>query len=82
VSALAAQPAALRQRLIRLVVASEFHLSLSRAQTLAVARLVTDWHGQGPLDLPGVKVDRRGGLLVFTATTVGELTGNDPILEH
>lgn len=82
VTALAAQPAALRQRLIRLVVASEFHLSLSRTQTLAVARLVTDWHGQKPLDLPGVKVDRRGGLLVFTATTVGELTGNDPILEH
>jgi tRNA(Ile)-lysidine synthase len=82
VSALAAQPAALRQRLIRLVVASEFHLSLSRTQTLAVARLVTDWHGQKPLDLPGVKVDRRGGLLVFTATTVGVLTGIDPILEH
>jgi len=82
VSALAAQPAALRQRLIRLAVASEFHLSLSRTQTLEVARLVTDWHGQKPLDLPGVRVERREGLIVFAATTVGELTGQDPVLEH
>jgi tRNA(Ile)-lysidine synthase len=82
VNALAAQPAALRQRLIRLVVASEFHLSLSRAQTLEVARLVIDWHGQKPLDLPGVKVERRAGLIVFAATTVGDLTGVDPVLEH
>jgi len=82
VNALAAQPPALRQRLIRFVVASEFHLSLSRTQTLEIARLVTDWHGQKPLDVPGVKVERRGGRIVFTATGVGELTGNDPILEH
>jgi tRNA(Ile)-lysidine synthase len=82
VKALAAQPAALRQRLIRLVVSSEFHLSLSRVQTLEVARLVTDWHGQKALDLPGVRVERRGGLIVFHATNVGELTGHDPVLEH
>jgi tRNA(Ile)-lysidine synthase len=67
VRALEVQPAALRQRLIRLVVASEFHVSLSRAQTLEVARLVTHWHGQGPIDVPGIKVERRGGLLVFEA---------------
>lgn len=68
VKALEVQPAALRQRLIRLVVASEFHVSLSRTQTLEVARLVTDWHGQSGVDLPGVKVERRGGLLHFSAT--------------
>lgn len=68
VKALAANPAALRQRLIRLAVASEFHVALSRAQTLEIARLVTDWHGQGPLDLPGVRVERQGGLLLFSAT--------------
>jgi len=67
VAALAANPAALRQRLIRLAVASEFHVSLSRAQTLEVARLVTDWHGQGALDLPGVKVERQAGLLLFSS---------------
>jgi tRNA(Ile)-lysidine synthase len=68
VASLASNPAALRQRLIRLAVESEFHVSLSRQQTLEVARLVTDWHGQKPLDLPGVRVERQGGLLIFTAT--------------
>jgi tRNA(Ile)-lysidine synthase len=67
VGALAANPPALRHRLIRLAVQSEFHLSLSRAHTLEVARLVTDWHGQGPLDLPGIRVERADGLIVFTA---------------
>ena len=67
VSALAANPAALRQRLIRLAVLGEFHVSLSRQHTLDVARLVTDWHGQGTLDLPGVKVGREGGRIVFSA---------------
>ena len=67
VGALASNPPALRQRLIRLAVQSEFHLSLSRAHTLEVARLVTDWHGQGALDLPGIRVERQGSLLVFTA---------------
>jgi tRNA(Ile)-lysidine synthase len=68
VRALVSNPPALRQRLIRLAVESEFHVSLSRAQTLEVARLVTDWHGQKALDLPGVRVERQGGLLIFTAT--------------
>ncbi|MBH0116556.1 tRNA lysidine(34) synthetase TilS [Salinibacterium sp. NG253] len=67
VRALAANPAALRQRLIRLAVASEFHVSLSRTHTLQIARLVTDWSGQGPIDVPGVRVERRENLLHFSA---------------
>jgi tRNA(Ile)-lysidine synthase len=67
VAALAANPAALRHRIIRHVVASEFGQSLSRAQTLEVARLVTDWAGQGPVDLPGCSARREGGRIVFTA---------------
>jgi tRNA(Ile)-lysidine synthase len=67
VKGLAHNPAALRQRIIRLAVSAEFGVSLSRAQTLEVARLVTDWHGQGPLDLPGIRVVRQGGLIVFSA---------------
>jgi len=67
VRALEANPPALRQRLIRLAVFSEFHVNLSRAHTLDVARLVTDWHGQGAVDLPGISVERRDGLLVFSA---------------
>ncbi len=69
VRALAANPAALRQRIIRLAVSAEFGVSLSRGHTLEVARLVTDWHGQGALDLPGITVKREGHLLVFSATT-------------
>lgn len=67
VAGLANNPAALRQRIIRLAVASEFGVSLSRMHTLEVARLVTDWRGQGPLHLPGVRVVRQGGLIVFSA---------------
>lgn len=63
VAALAANPPALRQRLVRLAVRSEFGLSLTRGQTLEVCRLVTDWHGQAGVDLPGVRVVRRGALL-------------------
>ena len=69
VAALAANPAALRHRIIRHIVAAEFGESLTRAQTLEVARLVTDWAGQGPLDLPGCRVRRAGGRLEFTART-------------
>ena len=70
VAALAANPAALRQRLIRFAVTSEFDVSLSRAQTLQVARLVTDWHGQGAIDVPGLRVERRAGLLHFSAAGI------------
>ncbi|MDQ7876628.1 tRNA lysidine(34) synthetase TilS [Microbacterium sp. QXD-8] len=67
VAALAANPAALRNRIIRHVVASEFHQSLTRTQTIEVARLVTDWSGQGPIDLPGCRARRVGGRIEFTA---------------
>lgn len=67
VAALAANPAALRHRIIRTVVAAEFGQSLTRTQTLEVARLVTDWSGQGPLDLPGCSARRLGARLEFTA---------------
>ncbi len=67
VPGLANNPAALRQRIIRLAVKSEFGVSLSRGQTIEVARLVTDWRGQGPLDLPGIRVVRRGARIEFRA---------------
>ena len=68
VAALAANPAALRTRIIRLVVDSEFGASLTRPQTVEVARLATDWSGQGPIDLPGCSATRVGGRIVFTAS--------------
>lgn len=67
VAVLEANPAALRQRLIRHIVQSEFGVSLSRAHTLEVARLVTDWHGQGPLQLPGCTARRQAGRILFQA---------------
>jgi len=67
VAALATNPAALRQRVLRLAVEAEFAITLTRAQTLAAAALVTSWHGQAGVDLPGVRVERRDGLLHFSA---------------
>jgi tRNA(Ile)-lysidine synthase len=67
VAALAANPAALRQRIIRFV-----GVSLSRAHTLEIARLVTDWHGQGPLDVPGISVARADGRIEFRARVAEE----------
>jgi tRNA(Ile)-lysidine synthase len=66
--ALEANPPALRQRIIRATVLAEFGVSLSRSQTLEVSRLVTDWHGQAAIDLPGISVEREGGLLHFRST--------------
>jgi len=65
VGALEANPPALRNRIVRFVVQSEFGVTLERVHVLAVARLVTDWHGQKPLDLPGVRVARRDGKLII-----------------
>ena len=63
---LAAHPAALRQRMIRFGVAESCGVWLDRGQTLAVAGLVTQWHGQGALSLPGIRVVRQAGILIFT----------------
>lgn len=71
VAALAANPPALRHRIIRHVVQSEFHESLSRIQTLEVARLVTEYTGQGPIDLPGCRARRVGGRVEFSAGVGG-----------
>lgn len=68
-AALLANPAALRNRIIRFVVWSEFGVSLSRQQTLAVAELVTAWRGQGPIDLPGLRAERSGQLVTLRAAS-------------
>lgn len=67
VELLTPNPRALVHRLIRLAVEDEFDVVLSRAHTLAAADLVYRWHGQGPLDLPGIMVERRDGRLCFRA---------------
>lgn len=80
VAALEANPPALRQRIIRFVAESEFGVSLQRVHTLAAARLVTDWHGQGALDLPGVRVVRQDGWLILTAP--GHAQSKGPSRSH
>ncbi|WP_211327487.1 tRNA lysidine(34) synthetase TilS [Subtercola boreus] len=65
VHGLRANPPALAQRIVRFVVASEFGVNLSRSQTLAALRLVTEWRGQLGVDLPGIRVTRAGAQLVF-----------------
>lgn len=67
VAALAANPAALRNRIVRHVVESEFGVGLTRTQTREVARLATDWRGQGPIDLPGCLARRVGGRIEIVA---------------
>ncbi len=71
VAALAANPAALRNRIVRYVVESEFGVSLTRAQTLEVARLAVDWRGQGPIDLPSCIARRVGNRIEIVARERG-----------
>ena len=65
VTPLAAHSAAIRNRIIRSVVFTEFDVSLSREHTLAIAALVTNWHGQGELQLPGMRVQREGDVITL-----------------
>ena len=69
VAALAANPAALRHRIIRRVAEAEFGRELSREHTLAIAALVTHWRGQGPVEVPGITVLRAGGRIEFARRT-------------
>lgn len=65
--ALFANPAALRNRIIRYVAKAEFGVQLTRQHTLEVAKLVTDYKGQGALHLPGIRVKREGAYIVMSA---------------
>ncbi|MGI8393665.1 tRNA lysidine(34) synthetase TilS [Leucobacter sp. W1038] len=67
VKSLAEQPDALRNRIIRRAAGAAFGSHLSREHTRSVAALVTDWHGQGPINVPGATVERIAGRLEFRA---------------
>ncbi|MFT4297439.1 MAG: TilS substrate-binding domain-containing protein, partial [Micropruina sp.] len=56
-------PAAVRHRVLRRWLLAQGAAEASRAHTLAVAALVTDWHGQRWVELPGLRVARRGRVL-------------------
>lgn len=62
----AADPA-LRGRVLKMWLTEAGAEDISATQVRAVDALVTDWHGQGPLQLPGLTVVRRAGRLVAVA---------------
>lgn len=71
VDLLAQLPNALRTRVLRLLAieAGCAVNDLNREHILGIDRLLTDWHGQGPLNLPGtVNVERAHGRLTFYKT--------------
>lgn len=65
IAELEALPAAVRQRVIHRVAGEVFGSGLSREHTLAVARLLTHWRGQGAVFVPGIRVTRTPGELRF-----------------
>ncbi|MEY4397866.1 MAG: hypothetical protein RLZ53_442 [Actinomycetota bacterium] len=60
------QPA-IRFRVYRMAGAL-FQAHLHRSHVLEIDRLLTDWHGQKPLTLPGVRVERTGEIISFNTT--------------
>jgi tRNA(Ile)-lysidine synthase len=63
----AGTPRAIRTRLLRAWARSNGAGPLSAERTAALDALITDWHGQGPVDLPGgVRVIRASGKLVVS----------------
>ncbi|HET9649107.1 MAG TPA: TilS substrate-binding domain-containing protein, partial [Microlunatus sp.] len=61
--ALATVPAALRRRVLRSWLQAGGGRDLGHVHLVAVDALVIDWHGQGPIDVPGLSVRRASGRL-------------------
>jgi tRNA(Ile)-lysidine synthase len=65
---LCAQPKAIRVRLLRLWARAAGTPSLTAEHYAGLDRLLTDWRGQGPVDLPGgYRVHRASGRLHISA---------------
>lgn len=65
VDVLSGLPEALRTRVVRRWLDAAGCPEVHRRHVAAVLELADDWHGQGPLHLPGgVRVERSGGLLL------------------
>lgn len=61
----AGAPAGIRKRALQLAAQRAGGRELTSAHLLAMDALVTNWHGQKSLSLPGITVGREGELLVF-----------------
>lgn len=65
VGSLSTLATAVRTRVLRIWALSLGASEVTAEQTAALDALITEWHGQGPVDLPGgVRVARRSGRLV------------------
>jgi tRNA(Ile)-lysidine synthase len=64
---LAAHPRAIRTRVLRAAAERAELGALTSAHIDAIDLLVTNWHGQGPLDVPGGTVVRVDDVLIFSA---------------
>ena len=63
-----ALPLAIRHRMIALAAVVLQAPMLARVHILAIDALVDDWHGQKPLTLPGIRVERTGESLALHTT--------------
>ena len=64
----AAMPLAIRHRVLALALQTMKAPEFSRTHILAVDELVDDWHGQKPLTLPGVRVERNANQIVLKSS--------------
>ena len=64
----AALPLAIRHRVIALAAVVLQAPMLARVHILAVDELVDSWHGQKPLTLPGIRVERTGETIALHTT--------------
>jgi len=64
---LATQPRAIRTRVVKAAAERAGLGSLTSAHIDAIDLLMTNWHGQAPLDVPGGSVARRDDFLFFSA---------------
>ena len=65
ISALEGEPEPIATRMLRLALGHIGVEGLHRSHTDAVMALITEWHGQGPIDIPGVSVVRVDDQLRF-----------------
>ena len=63
-----AMPLAIRHRVLAMALAKLQAPEFARVHILAVDDLVDDWHGQKPLTLPGVRVERNANQIVLKST--------------
>lgn len=60
---------AILARVLRSIVKEYFDVSLSATHTDAIVQLITNWHGQGEIHLPAIRVERQGRNLLIQSNS-------------